>query len=628
MGEQAEVEERVEATITLSARAARRQARVSGISKSTWLIVGMALWSRSANASSEPIDFYFERPIVAAELRGKTLRELELMRAMIYAHAGLVSLDWWVRDYLAGQAWYQPGKYDPARLTAVDQQNLKTLASYRASIPRAELTKRWHELLRDHRFATEGSLQHRLAFSENGELIAVGASTIYQPHWPLSLFRTGTGERIRSLRWATGELTALQFAGNDLVLAAAYDVWVTSAQSAFPRLSLMVGAKALPDGHRDPPPHWACVSPDGTTAVVEREREVTSWSLTTRRLSAVFPKPFILPGGGCSFVGAQRVFVRSAQFGPDFLIDLSSRSVVPLTLPKGNSVISPTGAWLARWDQTYEGPTGDVEIWRLGQTPERVRVLSGSAGAERAAFSPDGSALLTADRAGRVVHWSIPTGARTLWRDRTERIDTSHTSSDELNGWWGLELTEDLPPTVREALPDPATALRFSPDGRFALVSYQGGSLQLFDAATGKLSPGFRGHESWPENELWEATLIARALGMRLDPTWPRVPEFVEPFRHLAALDARLPEGVIQGASRGRLRVLRNAIVARRGGSFENPLLKSLLAAYKPIPGYTPDRLTAIDRENIMRIKRRERALGGPIGDAALHLELWGAEAG
>lgn len=122
--------------------------------------------------------------------------------------------------------------------------------------------------------------------------------------------------------------------------------------------------------------------------------------------------------------------------------------------------------------------------------------------------------------------------------------------------------------------------------------------------------------------------MLAHALGKPLDPTWPRVPEFVDPLRHLAALDARLPEGVIQGASRARLRVLRNAIVARRGGGFESPLLKSLLGRYAPVAGYTAERLTLIDQESILRIKRRERALGGSIGDAALSKALWGSEAG
>lgn len=69
---------------------------------------------------------------------------------------------------------------------------------------------------------------------------------------------------------------------------------------------------------------------------------------------------------------------------------------------------------------------------------------------------------------------------------------------------------------------------------------------------------------------------------------------------------------------RARLKLLRNAIIARRGGTFESPLLRSLLSGerYPPSPSYTPDRLTPVDRESVQRIQRRERELGGPIGDS------------
>ena len=602
-----------------------------------WLLtstvtIALGVHAAAAAASSAAVPFYFERAIAVGELRGKTLRELELMRATIQARAGLVFLDWWIRDFLAGASWYEPGKYEPSRLTAIDKQNLETLARYRASIPRAELSKRWRELLADYGYAAGGAMQHRLAFSEDGTVVAVGSSPLLPPHWPLSLFRTATGERVRSVRWATGQFTALQFAGDRLVLVDGYDLRVSAAQSSAPLLSLMIGPKREPSGSREPPPGWTCISPDGTIAVAPREREVASWSLTTRQLATSFSLGLgNLAGGECRFIGAQRVFVTAAQFGPAFLIDLSSRQVAPVSLPKGKSVISANGAWIARWDQRVDGQASDVELWRLGQTAERVRVLSGSAGTSHAAFSADGAALLTADGAGRVVHWAVASGARTLWRDRSDRrrFDTSVNVSDELNAPWMGELAEDQPPALREVSPDPATALGFSADGRLALVAYQGGSLQLFDTSSGKRRESFHGHEPWPENELWEATLLARALGVSPDPTWPRVPEFVDPLKHLAALDGPLPERLIERASRARLRVLRNAIVARRGGSFESPELKALLSGYAPVAGYTADRLTATDRENMMRLKRREQALGGPLGDAALRTALWGsAEAG
>ncbi|MEO7035260.1 MAG: hypothetical protein ABI548_15165 [Polyangiaceae bacterium] len=93
------------------------------------------------------------------------------------------------------------------------------------------------------------------------------------------------------------------------------------------------------------------------------------------------------------------------------------------------------------------------------------------------------------------MHWAIASGARMLWRDRTDRrrFDTSVNVSDALDAPWNGELAEDQPPASREVTPDPATALRFSADGRLALVAYQGGSLQLFDASSGKRRETFRG---------------------------------------------------------------------------------------------------------------------------------------
>jgi hypothetical protein len=82
------------------------------------------------------------------------------------------------------------------------------------------------------------------------------------------------------------------------------------------------------------------------------------------------------------------------------------------------------------------------------------------------------------------------------------------------------ELDEDRPCAARTAQLDPVTALLFSPDGRRVLVAYQGGNLQLWDVRSGKPVADFRGHEPWTEGALCEAALLARRLGLRMDPSW------------------------------------------------------------------------------------------------------------
>jgi hypothetical protein len=170
-------------------------------------------------------------------------------------------------------------------------------------------------------------------------------------------------------------------------------------------------------------------------------------------------------------------------------------------------------------------------------------------------------------------------------------------------------------------VPDRANTLLFSPDGSVVLAAYTRGYLELVDSRSGQVIETFRGHRPWTDDELWEATLVAEKLGLPLEPLPPGLPEFVDPLKHLSALDGRLPDGVVRGASRARLYLLRNAIFARRGARVEGPTLRQLFVGaswYRPSATYSAAVLTPIDRDNITRIERRERALGGPLGDAGL----------
>lgn len=117
-----------------------------------WLLVcaGGAAWAGDPSAppaappaapEARPL-YYPDRPITEADLAGRTLRELALMRNTIFARAGNSFRKRWLDQYFRAQPWYEPRpKMDPGKLTRLDWQNAGIIAKKEASIPRAELQK-------------------------------------------------------------------------------------------------------------------------------------------------------------------------------------------------------------------------------------------------------------------------------------------------------------------------------------------------------------------------------------------------------------------------------------------------------------------------------------------------------
>ena len=86
--------------------------------------------------------FYLERPVTAADLEGRTLRELSLMRNVVFARAGQPFRKKWVNDYFSQFSWYVPEMLDESKLTALDKANAAFIAKYEIAIPTAELMAR------------------------------------------------------------------------------------------------------------------------------------------------------------------------------------------------------------------------------------------------------------------------------------------------------------------------------------------------------------------------------------------------------------------------------------------------------------------------------------------------------
>ena len=100
----------------------------------------------AASAADRPL--YYERALTAADLDGRTLRELALMRNTIYARAGHQFRKKWLRDYFTAQPWYKPlAKDDNSKVTAVDRANAKLIAQAEEGQKRPDLEKRRDDIL-------------------------------------------------------------------------------------------------------------------------------------------------------------------------------------------------------------------------------------------------------------------------------------------------------------------------------------------------------------------------------------------------------------------------------------------------------------------------------------------------
>lgn len=90
------------------------------------------------------------------------------------------------------------------------------------------------------------------------------------------------------------------------------------------------------------------------------------------------------------------------------------------------------------------------------------------------------------------------------------------------------------------------------------------------------------------------------------------------PLEDPTLLDKILKLSNLREMSRRDLRILRNMIYARRGRSFDSPLVSSYFHRmdwYEAVENFKSSMLTATDRKNIRIVKSLEHSLGGPIKD-------------
>lgn len=119
-------------------------------------------------AAARPL--YYDREITPADLDGRTLRELALLRNTIFARVGNPFVKPWLNEYFRAQPWYVPGeRQDLSRLTAVDRRNVEIIAEKERSIPREVLLAERSTLVGRPSLTPEDQIELRLLSAALGE---------------------------------------------------------------------------------------------------------------------------------------------------------------------------------------------------------------------------------------------------------------------------------------------------------------------------------------------------------------------------------------------------------------------------------------------------------------------------
>lgn len=115
-------------------------------------VPALALLIASASAAADERPLYFPKPLEAAQLEGRSLRELTLMRNWIYAKRGNEFRRAWLREFFAQQKWYQPNQAaflsgnwradseDEAEAWERDDKNAEAIATYESALTVEKLT--------------------------------------------------------------------------------------------------------------------------------------------------------------------------------------------------------------------------------------------------------------------------------------------------------------------------------------------------------------------------------------------------------------------------------------------------------------------------------------------------------
>jgi YARHG domain len=132
-----------------------------------------------AHAGNAERPLYYDRALTAADLDGRTLRELTIMRNTIYARAGHKFRKKWLNDYFTAQPWYKPlAKDDDKKITATDRANAALIAKAEQAPRRADLQKRRDDVIarqRAHKATAEDEIELTILNTRLGQWVSATA---------------------------------------------------------------------------------------------------------------------------------------------------------------------------------------------------------------------------------------------------------------------------------------------------------------------------------------------------------------------------------------------------------------------------------------------------------------------
>ena len=107
----------------------------------------VAVASVSASASAAPASdakpLEYTRKITNADLDGRTLKELSLIRNYPFARLGKKFRKSWLNEYFSAFNWYSPKeKVDETKISEIEKYNSNFVADYEARLTRADFQKR------------------------------------------------------------------------------------------------------------------------------------------------------------------------------------------------------------------------------------------------------------------------------------------------------------------------------------------------------------------------------------------------------------------------------------------------------------------------------------------------------
>jgi hypothetical protein len=539
-------------------------------------MVPVVLWALAGAASAAPEaerPLYYEREITPADLEGRSLRELEIMRGTIYARALLPFRTPWLRDHFAREGWYKTVPVAESllrrKLTDIDKKNAKAIAAYQAGLSREELIKR------------------RDALPQPAPLVAGVSQVALSPDGQLGLVAE-TGGAVRLWQLPAGQVVrTLAEPGRPVAFAAGFfadgnRAWTLQEDNKFVFWDVKTGKaqRTLPIMMVAGPGRRAAVEPDGKRLAVADSALLRIWDLATGKEiwkvpttnDAVQALTYSVDSKYLFVASTQGLVERDAALGYEQLklpaqAQLPMLSVVAVSENGKRAVLGGSG-WLA---------TLDFESGRMSATAE-VRPEASKEEKFHVYLRPDSKTMLAGAQPGRL--WLAEEGkSEPLWQRRLAAA----------------------PVTQR-------FALAMSPDGKRIFVgspdsSATGWDVELWDGDTGQTVAAWNG----PAEVQLERRLIARALGEKTEGA-------MNPLDDLSLLDQLKP------LSLHELRLLRSTIQARRGRSFKSEPLKNYFGRmewYKANPAYRDTLLNATDKQNLKLIQSAEQAIVGRGGPKA-----------